>query len=157
MTATYQVGKQTKTVRDEPDIVLDFFAGSGTTAQSVLELNREDSGNRKFILVQLPEKTDNPQYPTIADITRERVRRVIAKLKQADAGLLNLEAKPDRGFRAFKLSSSNFKIWDAAQASTEPEQLALQLRHYTNNVDDSRSQQDIDLASLFRTQNHAAC
>ena len=69
---------------DEPrDIILDFFAGSGTTAQSVLELNNEDGGNRRFILVQLPEKTDNPQYPTIAHITRERVRRVIAKLQSA--------------------------------------------------------------------------
>ncbi|OGT88580.1 MAG: hypothetical protein A2514_09850 [Gammaproteobacteria bacterium RIFOXYD12_FULL_61_37] len=128
---------------EKEDVVLDFFAGSGTTAHAVLGLNQQDGGNRKFILVQLPEKTDNPQYPTIADITRERVRRVIAKLNQGDEGQLNLEAKPDRGFRAFKLSSSNFKIWDAAQASTEPEQLALQLRHYTNNVDDSRSQQDI--------------
>ena len=66
----------------EDDIILDFFAGSGTTAHAVLDLNQEDGGNRKFILVQLPEKTDNPQYPTIAHITRERVRRVIAKQMQ---------------------------------------------------------------------------
>ncbi|MHB1291673.1 MAG: site-specific DNA-methyltransferase, partial [Sulfuricella sp.] len=126
-------------------IVLDFFAGSGTTGHAVLEQNVADGGNRKFILVQLPEKTDNPEYPTIADITRERVRRVIAKLNQTDESQLSLEgkAKPDRGFRAFKLSSSNFKIWDAAQASTEPDQLALQLQHYTDNVDDSRTRQDI--------------
>lgn len=126
-------------------LVLDFFAGSGTTGQAVLEQNEADGGKRKFILVQLPEKTDNPKYPAITDITRERVRRVITKFNQADNGQLNLEgkAKPDRGFRAFKLSSSNFKIWDAALASTEPDQLALQLRHYTDNVDDSRTQQDI--------------
>ncbi|MHB9101398.1 MAG: site-specific DNA-methyltransferase [Sulfuricella sp.] len=130
---------------DDQSIVLDFFAGSGTTAQAVLEQNAQDACGRKYILVQLPEKTDNPQYPTIADITRERVRRVIAKLNQADEGQLNLEGKvkPDRGFRAFKLSSSNFKIWDAAQASTEPDQLALQLQHYTDNVDDARTRQDI--------------
>jgi adenine-specific DNA-methyltransferase len=127
----------------DDDLVLDFFAGSGTTAAATVDLNKKDGGNRKFILVQLPEKTDNLQYPTIADITRERVRRVIAKLNQADDGQLNLEAKPDRGFRAFKLSSSNFKIWDAAQVSMEPDQLALQLRHYTNNVDDARTRQDI--------------
>jgi adenine-specific DNA-methyltransferase len=66
----------------DPDaLILDFFAGSGTTAQAVLELNAKDGGNRKFILVQLPEKTENPKFPTIADITRERVRRVIAKLE----------------------------------------------------------------------------
>ncbi len=138
---------------DKDAIVLDFFAGSGSCGHAVMELNREDGGNRKFILVQLPEKTDNPQYPTIADITRERVRRVIAKLQDVGrdssrqgeiVGLKpNLQNHSDRGFRAFKLSSSNFKIWDAAQASTEPDQLALQLRHYTDNVDDSRSQQDI--------------
>ncbi|MHB1620460.1 MAG: site-specific DNA-methyltransferase [Sulfuricella sp.] len=129
----------------DDDLVLDFFAGSGTTAAAIVDLNKKDGCNRKFILVQLPEKTDNPQYPTIADITRERVRRVIAKLNQTDEGQLKLEgsAKPDRGFRAFKLSSSNFRIWDAAQASTEPDQLALQLQHYTDNVDDSRTRQDI--------------
>ena len=70
-------------------IILDFFAGSGTTAQAVLELNAKDGGHRKFILVQLPEKTDNPKFPTIADITRERVRRVIAKLDDGDAAKAN--------------------------------------------------------------------
>jgi adenine-specific DNA-methyltransferase len=127
------------------DIVLDFFAGSGTTAHSVIDLNQDDSGNRKFILVQLPEKTDNPQYPTIADITRERVRRVIAKLNEADAGKLDLEDKTrrDRGFRAFKLSSSNFKIWDTNHAATEPEQLAAQLHLYTDNLAESRTRQDV--------------
>jgi adenine-specific DNA-methyltransferase len=61
-------------------ICLDFFAGSGTTAQAVLDLNEQDGGNRKFILVQLPEPTGRADYPTIADITQERVRRVIKKL-----------------------------------------------------------------------------
>ena len=125
------------------DIVLDFFAGSGTTAQAVLELNREDNGNRKFILVQLPEKTENSKFPTIAHITRERVRRVIAKLNQEDEGRLDFQDKQDRGFRAFKLDSSNFKIWDAAQAPTTPEALAEQLTFYADNVDRLRDQQDI--------------
>ncbi|MDP2422895.1 MAG: DNA methyltransferase [Bacteroidales bacterium] len=71
---------------EDDDIVLDFFAGSGTTAQSVLELNREDGGSRKFILVQLPEKCDEESeaykagYKTIADIAKERIRRVIKNL-----------------------------------------------------------------------------
>jgi len=59
---------------DRNGLVLDFFAGSGTTAQAVLELNKEDGGNRKFILVQLPEPTGREDYPTIAEITKERVR-----------------------------------------------------------------------------------
>ena len=71
---------------DENDIILDFFAGSGTTAQAVLELNKEDGGNRKFILVQMPEPCDEDSeafkagYKTIADIGKERIRRVIRKL-----------------------------------------------------------------------------
>ena len=115
------------------DIVMDFFAGSGTTAQVILDLNKTDDGNRKFILVQLPEKTDDPEYPTVAHITRERVRRVIAKLDQ----------KPDRGFRAFKLSSSNFKIWNAEKTSNDPAKLSEQLKLYADNVEYARSDQDI--------------
>ncbi len=71
---------------NDDDILLDFFAGSGTTAQAVMELNKEDGGNRKFILVQLPEKTDEDSeackagYKTIADICRERIRRAIKSL-----------------------------------------------------------------------------
>ncbi len=124
-------------------IILDFFAGAGVTAQAVLEQNKEDNGNRKFILIQLPEKTENTKYPTIAHITRERVRRVIAKLNKEDEGKLDFQGKQDRGFRAFKLDSSNFKIWDAAQAPTTPDALAEQLKLYVDNVDRLRDQQDI--------------
>ena len=67
---------------DVEDIILDFFAGSGTTAHAVLDLNKQDGGNRKFILVQLPEPTDRTDFPTIADITKERVRRVIKKTER---------------------------------------------------------------------------
>ena len=67
------------------ETIMDFFAGSGTTAQAVLELNKEDGGNRKFILNQLPEPTNNPQFTTIADITKERVRRVITRLNASTA------------------------------------------------------------------------
>lgn len=79
---------------DQNDIILDFFAGSATTAQAVLELNKEDGGNRKFILVQLPEKCDEESeaykagYKTIADIGKERIRRVITKLTSPPAPLL---------------------------------------------------------------------
>ena len=73
---------------DNGIIVLDFFAGSGTTAHAVLDLNKQDGGNRKFILVQLPEPTGREDYPTIAEITKERVRRVIKKLNDEDTGKL---------------------------------------------------------------------
>ncbi len=63
------------------DLILDFFAGSGTTAQAVLELNKEDGGNRRFILVQLPEPTGRADFPNIAEITKERVRRVIRRME----------------------------------------------------------------------------
>lgn len=75
-------------VCEKDDIILDFFAGSGTTAQAVMELNKEDGGNRKFILVQLSEKTDENSeaykagYHTITDICKERIRRVIKKIEE---------------------------------------------------------------------------
>jgi adenine-specific DNA-methyltransferase len=89
------------------DIVLDFFAGSGTTGEAVLELNKQTGGNRKFILVQLPEPTGRIDYPTIADITKERIRRVITNFNDEDMGKLDMDGgvKPDRGFCVFKLVS----------------------------------------------------
>ncbi|OGU07092.1 MAG: DNA methylase N-4 [Geobacteraceae bacterium GWC2_55_20] len=175
------------------DIVLDFFAGSGTTAQAVMELNREVNGNRKFILVQLPEKTENPAFPTIAHITRERVRRVIDKLngerqippnppflKGGTCNSLSLKGAPmeslfaenadqtekpvqdtlppsikggggDLGFRAFKLSSSNFKIWDADHAPATPDALAEQLKLYADNIEQLRDQQDVLYELILKT------
>jgi adenine-specific DNA-methyltransferase len=126
------------------DIVMDFFAGSGTTAQVILDLNNADGGNRKFILVQLPEKTDDAVYPTVAHITRERVRRVIAKLNKEKDGKLNFKGhKPGNGFRAFKLSSSNFKIWNSEKMPNDPAKLAEQLKLYADNLEGKRKQQDI--------------
>jgi len=128
----------------DDDIILDFFAGSGTTAQAVMELNKEDGGNRKFILAQLPEKTDEnseaykAKYFTIADICKERIRRVINRLNLDSAGLKdeqdesqkNLFNNPgnpkimnnqgsDNGFKVFKLMPSNFKMWRSDVIETE--------------------------------------
>lgn len=92
------------------DYVLDFFSGSGSLAEAVLELNQEEGRNNKFILVQLPEKCDEKTeayksgYKTICDIGEERIRRVAKKLKE-DNGLLGDSV--DVGFRVFKLDSSN--------------------------------------------------
>jgi len=96
------------------DIVLDFFAGSCTTAQAALELNREDGGNRRFIMVQLPEPTDDPEFATIAEMGKERIRRVIARMKEEDEGKLEVEERDeDLGFKVFKLARSNYKVWEA--------------------------------------------
>ncbi len=87
---------QIATVLTHADIVLDFFAGSGTPLTPCSTLNKQDGGNRKFILVQLPEPHRARDSPTIADITKERVRRVIKKLNDEDTGKLDLEAPASR-------------------------------------------------------------
>lgn len=120
------------------DIILDFFAGSGTTGHSVLEINQLDGGNRKFILVQLPEPTDNPEYPTISEITKERIRRVINKIKQEDELEINQQ---DLGFKVFMLDSSNFKIWDGE--IEDPNKLRDQLEMFTDNIKEDRSEEDL--------------
>lgn len=130
--------------------ILDFFAGSGTTAQAVLELNKEDGGNRKFILVQLPEPTGREDYPTIAEITKERVRRVIKKLNDSEAGQLPLDAPQDRGFRVFKLDASNFKPWDA-NVPQNAQSLARQLELHIDHVLPGRSQPDILYEILLKS------
>ena len=110
-------------------IILDFFAGSGTTAHAVMQLNKEDGGNRKFICVQLPEPCDPKSeaykagYSTIADISKERIRRAGSKLraeaeseraqKAAELSFDNTDETtlPDFGFKVFRLANSNFKQW----------------------------------------------
>lgn len=121
------------------DLVLDFFAGSGTTAQAVIELNRQDGGDRKFILVQFPENTGRADFPTIADITRERVRRVIAR-RPAD---LATGAARAEGFRAYRLDDSCFKIWDGEAAPRDAEGLAQQLELMAHNVREDRADADL--------------
>jgi len=103
---------------DEDSIILDFFAGSGTTAQAVMELNKADGGNRKFILVQLPELTAEDSvafkagYKRISDITIERAKRVIGKLQADAAGLLPNDAQRQfadaQGFKVYTLAKSAF-------------------------------------------------
>ena len=87
-------------------IVLDFFAGSGSTFEAVLRLNKADSGRRKFMSVQVPEPTGRDDFATIADITKERVRRVGTELKAEDGLVVG-----DVGFRVFKLDTSNIRAW----------------------------------------------
>jgi adenine-specific DNA-methyltransferase len=94
---------------DREGIVLDFFAGSCTTAQAVLELNREDGGSRRFLMVQLPEPTGHEQYRTIAEVGKARVRRVLAGLRNAKEGKSDRKTPEDLGFKVFKLSPPNLR------------------------------------------------
>nr|WP_299073074.1 site-specific DNA-methyltransferase [uncultured Allomuricauda sp.] len=96
-----------KSSTDSDDIILDFFCGSGTTGHAVFELNEEEKSNRKFICIQLAEKTDEDSeayskgYKSIADISRLRLRKVAE----------NMNSGADLGFKSFKLTDTNFKQW----------------------------------------------
>ena len=99
---------------NKDSIVLDFFSGSATTAHAVMQLNAEDGGNRKFIMVQLPEKTDEKSeaykagYKNICEIGKERIRRAGKKIKEDNKDKEGIE-KLDTGFRVLKLDSSNME------------------------------------------------
>ena len=114
------------------EYVLDFFAGSGTTAHAVMQLNAEDGGNRRCISVQLPESTDEKSeaykagYETITEITRERIRRAGKKILEEEASKLDSRADSlDVGFRAYKLVDTNFTKWKADSGLSEDELIGL--------------------------------
>ena len=126
---------------DSGDIVLDFFSGSATTAHAVMQLNKEDGGNRKFICVQLPEVCEENTeaykagYKTICEIGKERIRRAGKSLSETDAQLTldDADKSPlDIGFRVLKLDSSNLKTWDATPV--EEEQMSLFVERMNNMV-----------------------
>lgn len=105
------------------DVVLDFFAGSAPTAHAVLTQNRTDGGARRFLCVQLPEplppdsEASRRGLRTIADIAKERIRRVIDMMMKSEAAQMPLERAnvEDLGFRVFKLAQSNFKPWSGVE------------------------------------------
>ena len=133
------------------DLVLDFFAGSGTTAHAVLDMNRQDRGNRRFVLIQLPEPTGREDYPTISDITKERVRRVARQLNEEDSNNLDLEgAKPDYGFRVFKLAESNLKPWNA-ETPRDVADLAKQLDLHVEHIREGRTANDLLYEILLKS------
>jgi adenine-specific DNA-methyltransferase len=130
------------------EFILDFFSGSGTTAHAVMQQNAEDGGNRRFIMVQLPEVTDEKSeayeagYSTICEIGKERIRRAGTKIKQ-DAGLL--AANLDTGFRVFKLDTSNLKLWDNSPV-TGPNaltELEARIRGMLDILKRDRSDEDV--------------
>ena len=130
------------TVQD--DIVLDFFSGSATTAHSIMQLNAEDGGNRKYIMVQLPEVCDGSSeackagYKNICEIGKERIRRAGEKIRSDESLPLENREKLDLGFKVFKLDSTNIKEWD-----TDTENLQQTLLDSIENIKSDRSSLDV--------------
>ena len=126
------------------DIILDFFSGSATTAHSVMQLNAEDGGNRKYIMVQLPELCDEDSeaykagYKNICEIGKERIRRAGEKIKSDESLPLENREKLDVGFKVFKLDSSNIKEWD-----TDTENLQQSLLDSIENIKRDRNTLDV--------------
>lgn len=142
------------------DICLDFFAGSCPLAHAVLSLNSEDNNNRSFICVQLPEPTDQESeaykagYDSIAEIGKERIRRVIKKIEEElkqNADMFT-EDKPqlDLGFKVFKLAPSNFTTWDANVDKTA-EAISKQLELHINHISESADQEAILYELLLKS------
>ena len=133
---------------DKNAVVLDFFSGSATTAHAVMQLNAEDSGNRKFIMVQLEEECPKDSeayksgYKNICEIGKERIRRAGEKIK-ADAGILGHDL--DIGFRVLKLDSTNMK--DVYYAAKDYSQ--AQLSDLISNIKEDRTDMDILFACLL--------
>ena len=130
------------TLPKDSSIILDFFGGSGTTADAVMQLNAEDGGNRKFILCTLDEAVAEKSaakeagYETIDQISRERIRRAAAKLQEEHPELVG---KQDFGFKAYKLDSSNFK-----DVSSRPDQFIQgELFDSVSNIKEGRSGLDL--------------
>ena len=149
----YLIKATTSTSIMDGDIILDFFSGSATTAHAVMQLNAEDGGNRKYILVQLPEVCDEKSeaykagFENICEIGKERIRRAAKKLTETDGQMQigDSEKKPlDVGFRVFKLDSSNLQTWDATPVDElRLEDLLNRMNTMINRVKADRS--DLDM------------
>ena len=126
---------------EEDSIVLDFFSGSATTAHAVMQLNAEDGGHRKFIMVQLPEVCEEGTeaakagYKNICEIGKERIRRAARKIREENS--LTTQNQ-DLGFKVFKLDTSNIIPWNP-----EPDKIELLLRNAVENILVGRTRQDL--------------
>lgn len=138
------------------DIVLDFFSGSATTAQSVMQLNKEDSGKRKFIMIQLPEECskDSQAYKNgfkrLSDIGEERIRlageRIKASTSEDNSNILDI------GFKVFQLDSSNIKRWNP-----DKKDLAQSLWDYVDNFVEGRTEEDVVYEIMLKTGIDLSC
>lgn len=138
----YFLKASTATSVNSNNIILDFFSGSATTAHAVMQLNAEDGGNRKFIMVQLPEKTDEKSeaykagYKNICEIGKERIRRAGAKIKEENSlTTQNL----DTGFRVLKCDTTNMK-----DVYYSPAEFTVQtLDGMEDNIKEDRTEEDL--------------
>ena len=143
------------TNKSSDDIILDFFSGSATTAHAVMQLNAEDGGNRKFIMVQLPELCDEKSeaykagYKNICEIGKERIRRAGKKILEEKGDQIAIgdeEKKPlDVGFKVFKLDTSNLKLWDNTPI-TGDDQIELfteRMNSMIYSIKDDRTDMDV--------------
>lgn len=123
--------------RDDPEaVILDFFAGSGSTGHAVMELNATDGGRRRFILVQIDEAVDVPGYGTIADVCRQRLRRAGAAIRE-QAGLLGSEL--DFGFRSLRVDTTNM----AETFATADDLVQVSLSDAVHSVKLDRTEDDL--------------
>ena len=145
------------------DIILDVFAGSATTAHATIDLNKEDGYRRKYICVQLPELTEEKSeafkagYKTIADVSKERIRRVINNIKKEIAKSKTEifpsemeNSKLDLGFKVFKLAKSNFKIWDATLEKS-PDLIQAKLFEHIHHISPEAEQEAILYELLLKS------
>lgn len=143
MKPTLLLKNLTQSITDKNSFVLDFFSGSATTAHSVMQMNAEDGGNRRFIMVQLPEPTPEKSeaakagYVNICEIGKERIRRAGEKVK-AECADTERAAALDVGFKVFKLDSSNLQKWQP-----QPEDLMASLEASMDNFLPDRTELDI--------------
>lgn len=142
------VKEHIKASTQKGDIVLDFFSGSATTAHAVMQLNAEDGGNRKFIMVQLPEPTDEKSeaykagYMNICEIGKERIRRAGEKITEE----VGMEAQNlDVGFKVLKLDTSNIRKWQP-----DSNDLEQSLMDYIDNYVEGRTELDVVYEILIK-------
>jgi adenine-specific DNA-methyltransferase len=148
------LGRMIELFSEADSLVLDFFAGSCTTAHAVLEHNRSDGGCRRFIMIQIPEAVDTSAetgknaerlgLASIADIGKERIRRVIAQMQADREGQLPLDTRDtpeDLGFRVFKLAPSSFRHWE--QPGGDSAALVQQLTFFDRGLEEGADPQNV--------------
>ena len=163
-TRLLQRALQIGTSSSEKDIVLDFFSGSAPTAHAVFKQNLKDGGDRKFVLVQLPEplKTPEEKVKTIADLGKSRITNVIREIdpKQLNKSQEAAETLPDMdeevfnldlGFKVLKLDRSNFNLWDGSNPNATADELVQQLELHIDPIDPAATQEDILYELLLKS------
>ena len=136
---------------DPNGIVLDFFAGSGTTGEAVLRLNASEGTHRRFICVQLPEKLTDTRFGNLTQIARHRLRAACSQQDSPTPCLPGIDAQPASGFRDFRLAESNFKIWDA-HTDDGVQGVERQMELAVNHIVPDRTAEDLFYEILMKSE-----